>query len=121
LESTGHTGFRDYVGHWLISGAGSDDSGLMPSGSRTSAVIKRSITLDGRRTSVSLENTFWTGLQEIAQFQCVTVSELVTSISHTRKRSNLSSAIRIFVLEYFQNESKRANLVPNLTPAADLR
>jgi predicted DNA-binding ribbon-helix-helix protein len=77
---------------------------------KNSAVIKRSIKIDGRKTAVSLEDDFWAGLKEIAQFKRVTLSELVTSIAATRKRSNLSSAIRIFVLEHFQHKVKREGL-----------
>ena len=73
------------------------------------SAIQRSIVIDGRKTNVSLEDAFWTGLKEIAQSQRVTISELVTSIAAMHKRSNLSSAIRVFVLEYFRNESKRAD------------
>ena len=72
-------------------------------------VIKRSIKIGGRKSAVSLENDFWTGLKEIARSQCMTLTELVASIAATRNRGNLSSAIRVFVLEYFRNESKRAD------------
>jgi predicted DNA-binding ribbon-helix-helix protein len=70
------------------------------------AVTKRSIMLDGRKTSVSLEDAFWTALKEIAHPQGVTVSSLVTAIDATRKQSNLSSAIRVFALEHLQNKDK---------------
>jgi predicted DNA-binding ribbon-helix-helix protein len=73
-----------------------------------SAVIKRSIFLDGRKTSVSLENAFWNELKEIAYSRRVTVSGLVRGIEATRKQSNLSSAIRVFVLEHLQNKDQSA-------------
>lgn len=69
-----------------------------------SAANKRSIMLDGHKTSISLEDAFWTGLKEIARFQGVTVSSLVAAIAATRKERNVSSAIRTFVLE---NKNKR--------------
>lgn len=72
------------------------------------AVHKRSIMLEGHKTSVSLEYAFWTALKEIAHSQGVTVSRLVTAIDATRKQSNLSSAIRVFVLENLQNKDKSA-------------
>jgi predicted DNA-binding ribbon-helix-helix protein len=75
-----------------------------------SAQMKRSIKLDGRKTSVSIENDFWGGLKEIAQFQRVTVSKLIVDIRETHKQSSLASGIRIFVLEHFQNKAKRAGL-----------
>lgn len=63
---------------------------------------------DGHKTSVSPEDAFWTELKKIAQLQGVTMSSLVGSIEATRKHGNLSSAIRIFVLEHLQNKDKRA-------------
>jgi predicted DNA-binding ribbon-helix-helix protein len=71
-----------------------------------SAKISRSITFGGHKTSLSIENAFWTGLKEIAHLRRVTVSKLVAEIDATRQQSNLSSAIRIFVLEHFKNEAR---------------
>jgi predicted DNA-binding ribbon-helix-helix protein len=73
-----------------------------------SSVIKRSIVIDGHKTSVSLEDAIWDDLKKIAHARQVTLSELVTKIDLTREQGNLSSAIRLFVLERFQNEDKRA-------------
>jgi predicted DNA-binding ribbon-helix-helix protein len=84
-----------------------------------SSVVKRSIVLEGHKTSVSLEDAFWTELKEIAHVQRVTLSKLVGAIDATRQQSNLSSAIRLFVLDHFQNESKHTGA--SLTAAADLR
>ena len=67
-----------------------------------SSVVKRSIVIDGHKTSVSLEDPFWTDLKKIAHDRHVTLSELVTKIDGTREQSNLSSAIRLFVLHHFQ-------------------
>ena len=64
-----------------------------------SSVVKRSIVIDGHKTSVSLEDAFWTGLREIAQAQHATLSKLVGEIDRTRQQGNLSSAIRLFVLD----------------------
>ena len=66
------------------------------------AVIKRSIVISGRKTSVSLENEFWYGLLEIAVYEKMTVPTLVERIDDRRKTVNLSSAIRIFVFKYFK-------------------
>jgi predicted DNA-binding ribbon-helix-helix protein len=66
------------------------------------AVIKRSIMIGERRTSVSLEDEFWYGLLEIALYKQMTVPTLVKRIDHRRKTLNLSSAIRIFVFKYFK-------------------
>ena len=67
-----------------------------------SSVVKRSIVIDGHKTSVSLEDPFWTELKNIAHDRHVTLSDLVTKIEDTREQSNLSSAIRLFVLHHFQ-------------------
>jgi predicted DNA-binding ribbon-helix-helix protein len=72
-----------------------------------SSVIKRSIVIDGHKTSVSLEDAFWSDLKEIAHVQGLTLSKLVGRIDGTRQHTNLSSAIRLFVLEHFQNENRR--------------
>jgi predicted DNA-binding ribbon-helix-helix protein len=66
------------------------------------AVIKRSIMIAERRTSVFLEDEFWYGLLEIALYEQMTVPTPVKRIDHRRKTLNLSSAIRIFVFKYFK-------------------
>jgi predicted DNA-binding ribbon-helix-helix protein len=72
-----------------------------------STVVKHSIVIDGHKTSVSLEDAFWSDLKEIAHVQGATLSTLVAEIDKTRKQSNLSSAIRLFVLEHTRNGYKR--------------
>ena len=74
-----------------------------------SSVVKRSIIINGHKTSVSLEDAFWADLKNIAHTQQATLSELVTEIDQTRE-GNLSSAIRLFVLDHFRNEAKRMEL-----------
>lgn len=64
-----------------------------------SLVIKRSIVIGGHKTSVSLEEAFWQELKRIAGHQRVTLSSMVGSIDMQRQQGNLSSAIRLFVLE----------------------
>ena len=73
-----------------------------------SSIVKRSVVIGGHKTSVSLEDPFWTDLKKIAHTQQVTLSELVTKIDLTRDQGNLSSAIRLFVLQRFRNEDKQA-------------
>ena len=64
-----------------------------------SSIVKRSVVIDGQKTSVSLEEPFWTGLKQIAHTHHVTLSALITQINGTRdKQRNLSSEIRVFVL-----------------------
>ena len=67
-----------------------------------SPVVKRSIVIAGHKTSVSLEDAFWTGLKEIAGTRHMTLSDLVASIDSERQHGNLSSAIRLFVLDHYQ-------------------
>ena len=65
-----------------------------------SSIAKRSVVIGGHKTSVSLEEPFWTDLKTIAHAQHVTLSVLVTQIDDTREQSNLSSEIRVFVLRH---------------------
>ena len=67
-----------------------------------SPVVKRSIVIAGHKTSVSLEDAFWKGLKEIARGCDQTLSELVTNIDHGRAQGNLSSALRLFVLDHYR-------------------
>jgi predicted DNA-binding ribbon-helix-helix protein len=69
-----------------------------------SAVVKRSIVIAGHKTSVSLEDAFWNGLKEIGRSQQMTLSTLVGDIDVRRAHTNLSSAIRLFVLGHFRSQ-----------------
>jgi predicted DNA-binding ribbon-helix-helix protein len=69
-----------------------------------SPVVKRSIVIAGHKTSVSLEDAFWKGLKEIAGQRDMTLSELVAAIDTDRRHGNLSSAIRLFVLDYYRSQ-----------------
>jgi predicted DNA-binding ribbon-helix-helix protein len=74
-----------------------------------SPVVKRSIVIAGHKTSVSLEDAFWQCLKEIARNRELTLSDLVASIDTERHQGNLSSAIRLFVLDYYRTQlGKRA-------------
>src|SRR5260221_13382328 len=67
-----------------------------------SPVVKRSIVIAGHKTSVSLEDAFWKGLKEIATDRELTLSDMVASIDTDRRHGNLSSAIRLFVLDHYR-------------------
>jgi predicted DNA-binding ribbon-helix-helix protein len=67
-----------------------------------SLVTKRSIVIAGHKTSVSLEDAFWKGLKEIAIGRNKTLSDLVAEIDTGRPSGNLSSAIRLFVLDHYR-------------------
>lgn len=69
-----------------------------------SAVVKRSIVVAGHKTSVSLEDAFWKALKEIAGGRDTSLSDLVAAIDSERRHGNLSSAIRLFVLDYYRNQ-----------------
>ena len=69
-----------------------------------SLVVKRSIVVAGHKTSVSLEDAFWTGIKEIASGRNMTLSDLVTAVDSERQRGNLSSAIRLFVLDFYRSQ-----------------
>jgi len=75
-----------------------------------SPVVKRSIVIAGHKTSVSLEDAFWSGLKDIAASRNMTLSELVASIDADRRQGNLSSAIRLFVLEHFRAQAGGAGV-----------
>ena len=69
-----------------------------------SMVAKRSVLIAGRKTSVSLEDAFWQSLKEIASEHDMTPSELVADINSKRRDANLSSAIRLFVLDFYRQQ-----------------
>jgi predicted DNA-binding ribbon-helix-helix protein len=68
-----------------------------------SPVVKRSIVIAGHKTSVSLEDAFWKALKEIASGRHMTLSDMVATIDTERQHGNLSSAIRLFVLDFYRN------------------
>jgi predicted DNA-binding ribbon-helix-helix protein len=70
-----------------------------------SPVVKRSIVIAGHKTSVSLEDAFWKGLKDIAVVRNINLSDLVASIDAERRQGNLSSAIRLFVLDHYQAQT----------------
>jgi predicted DNA-binding ribbon-helix-helix protein len=71
-----------------------------------SPIVKRSIVIAGHKTSVSLEDAFWKALKDIALARHMTLSDVVAAIDSERRHGNLSSAIRLFVLEHFQTRAE---------------
>jgi len=69
-----------------------------------SLVLKRSIVIEGHKTSVSLEDEFWNSFKEIASERGMTVAALVGAIDGDRKHATLSSAIRLFVLGVYRDQ-----------------
>jgi predicted DNA-binding ribbon-helix-helix protein len=85
-----------------------------------SPVVKRSIVVAGHKTSVSLEDAFWSGLKEIARVRHMNLSELVGEIDKQRQHTNLSSALRVFVLDFYR--SQVADMEPDdQTPVTTVR
>lgn len=68
-----------------------------------SQIVKRSIVIAGHKTSVSLEDAFWISLKEIAKGREMTLSDLVASIDIDRRHGNLSSTIRLLVLDHYRS------------------
>ena len=74
---------------------------------RKSKVVKRSVAFDGRKTSITLEEEFWTALREIAATQNARISELVATVDRSRNHANLSSSLRLHVLDYYQQLARK--------------
>jgi predicted DNA-binding ribbon-helix-helix protein len=72
-----------------------------------SAVEKRSVVVGGHKTSISLEEAFWAQLKEIARARECTLSKLIAEIDAGRLHGNLSSEIRLFVLDYVRSRGGR--------------
>jgi predicted DNA-binding ribbon-helix-helix protein len=72
----------------------------------STSVLRRRIVINGRSTTVSLEDGFWDAFKEIAHARKMTVSRLATYINARRKNINLSSEIRLFVLRYYVDQIK---------------
>jgi predicted DNA-binding ribbon-helix-helix protein len=70
-----------------------------------SLVVKRSVVLAGHKTSVSLEDGFWRSLKEIAASRRITLSALLTAIDSEHHHGNLSSAVRLFVLNHYREQA----------------
>jgi len=77
-----------------------------------SSIVKRSIVIDGHKTSVSLEDAFWTTLKDIAHAESVAVSKIVADIDKNRKLGNLSSAVRLFVLDRTRGAEQSISQLP---------
>lgn len=81
------------------------------------AVVKRSVVVGGHKTSVSLEDAFWTSLKDIATRRGLTLSTQIDAIDRSRKTSNLSSAIRLFVLDHFRTRAVTTMFIGERLPS----
>jgi predicted DNA-binding ribbon-helix-helix protein len=73
-----------------------------------SAILKRSLVIRGHKTSVSLEAPFWEALKEIAAAEALGPGQLVARIDADREHANLSSVIRLYVLEHYRRLAEEA-------------
>jgi len=69
------------------------------------SIIKHSVCIAGRRTSISLENEFWGELKKIAAHRYMPVSALIREIKANQQHGNLCSKIRLFVLGFYRDQS----------------
>jgi predicted DNA-binding ribbon-helix-helix protein len=72
----------------------------------SSTVKKHSIVIGSHKTSISLEEIFWTSLKQIARERATTVSAIIGLLDASHERGNLSSTIRVFVLEHYRNSAE---------------
>ena len=82
-----------------------------------SPVTKRSVVIGGHKTSVSLEEPFWTEVRAIATAEQITVSSLLRRIDRERSNANLSSAIRVYVLEHVRDRANGLHAKHEALPA----
>jgi predicted DNA-binding ribbon-helix-helix protein len=80
-----------------------------------SQIKKRTIIVRGNKSGVSMEQSFWDALKEIAATNNVGLPEIVTTIDTDREHATLSSAIRVFVLDYYRQRPK-LRLLPKPYP-----
>jgi len=90
-----------------MSGAGSNPFPI-GNGERGTIVrpLKRSFTIAGHSTSISLEAPFWEALKDAAQERGQSLAALVEEIDAKRGSSGLSSAVRVWILEYFRSRGQ---------------
>lgn len=69
--------------------------------------LRRNVTIDGRRTSISLEGHFWDGLLEICRREAIGIDALCTAIDRHRVRSSMSSSLRVYLLLYYRGLAER--------------
>jgi len=79
-------------------------------------IVKRSLVIAGHRTSVSLEDAFWRRLRRIAAERGLSLNRLAAMVDASRGPANLSSAMRVFVLE-----AESAAASPGDVPTGALR
>jgi predicted DNA-binding ribbon-helix-helix protein len=66
--------------------------------------IKHSVTINGHRTSITLESAFWDSLKEIAAARNTSAGALIADIDKSQPE-NLSGALRVFILEFYKRQN----------------
>jgi predicted DNA-binding ribbon-helix-helix protein len=79
----------------------------MPAGAAMSRPVKRSFTIAGHRTSISLEAAFWEALKAVAAEEQLPVAKLIGRIDAARGGGGLSSAVRVWILQHYRESSRR--------------
>ena len=69
-------------------------------------MLKRSLTIAGHRTSIALEPEFWDAVEALAVARALPLAALIREIDENREAPNLSSAVRVAVLEWYQARAK---------------
>jgi predicted DNA-binding ribbon-helix-helix protein len=69
-----------------------------------SVVVKRTVIVQGHKTSVNLEHAFWGGLKEVAAWRDMSLTDLLNSIDSERQDEDLSAAIRLVVLNFYRHQ-----------------
>jgi predicted DNA-binding ribbon-helix-helix protein len=78
----------------------------------STAIRKRSVMIDGHKTSVSLEDEFWESIKEIAAEREQPLTELINAVARGHEGSNLSSALRLFALNYYKERPRLNSIEP---------
>ena len=72
--------------------------------------VKRSFTIAGHRTSISLETPFWEALKTAAADEGVAVAKLIARIDGARGASGLSSAVRVWLLQHYRESARHSRI-----------
>ena len=81
-------------------------------------LVMRNVVVAGKRTSVRLEPVMWRALQEIAKYQNKAVHELVTEIDHLQLASSLTSAIRVYIVDFYRSVTPQVQAPSERSAAA---
>jgi predicted DNA-binding ribbon-helix-helix protein len=68
---------------------------------------KRSFTISGHRTSISLETAFWDALKAIAKEEKTSAAALIGRVDEVRGKAGLSSAVRVWILKHYRERAER--------------